>query len=168
MEKRYPETPSGLTLISSQTLTAVGSPLLSIPQTYRHLQVVFHGRGNTSAASDTLALRFNGDATNQYSYQHETAVGATGQAYMQIGDIPAATASAPAVGFCIIDIPHYTGTTWKPVFFRGGYSTTTTANHLANFGFGQWMSTAAITSITLLGVGSGLAIGSTIQVYGVI
>lgn len=122
----------------------------SIPSTYTDLRIIFVGTGSSTSSK---RLRFNSDSGANYSSMNLTGDGtsATSGGYTSDTSIRWASlltdsTTIPILG--TIDIFSYTGSTYKTVLFNtssdqngSGYTLT---------GVGIWMSTSAITSITLL------------------
>jgi hypothetical protein len=55
----------GMTLISSTALSGTSTVLTSIPQTYKHLFLIF--ANVTGSSNDSMQFRFNGNTSTQYS-----------------------------------------------------------------------------------------------------
>lgn len=150
----------------------------NIPGTYRALRIIVSGRNDYNAATGALSLTVNGDGGNNYVYQIvQTANTATnGQSsganpinYTVIGQLPGTSAPAGASGVVDIVIPGYAGTT----FHKGASSlwsartATGASGMLTGTGAMHWLSTAAITSLTLTtGTTLGFLEGSRITLYG--
>lgn len=102
--KKEPATSGGLVRLASiGPLTTTQSVLTfaGIPQTYRHLYLVVHGRTTGSITARELYLRFNGDVTASYDWQRMNAGGAAVGASEGFGDTEihagwAASGGAPA------------------------------------------------------------------------
>ena len=148
----------------------------SIPQTYKHLQLRMLIRTNRSSYYvDYLKTTFNSDNNANYTTHHlagdgssASAYGAASQNFSQI--LRFAGAASPSIsntfGVAIVDILDYTNTNkYKTLKNIGG----TDFNGSGELGMysGLWMSTSAISSITLT-VGGGTLINqySTVALYG--
>lgn len=94
----------------------------SIPQTFRHLQLVVYGRSDTAATQTNLRMRLQDVTTATYYDQRIYAAGAAisadealAQTSARAGIIPGATTAAVLMGTATITIPHYTqGSKEKP------------------------------------------------------
>lgn len=91
----------------------------SIPQIFRHLEVVFNGRGSQAATNVDLLFRFNNDTGANYDREviHAFSTGtafsqAIGQTSGIMGSIAAASATANRSGSARAVIPNYRGTTF--------------------------------------------------------
>jgi hypothetical protein len=152
--------------------TGVSYSFTSIPSTYKHLQI--RGLYNYNSNSDALlALQFNSDTGNNYSYHGLLGDGSTVSAssaanYNSILSLY----SYPSYQFntfnaAIIDIIDYTSTNKnKTVRTLNGLD----ANGSGKVGLfsGAWYNTSAINSITVTSVASHtFAQYSTFALYGV-
>jgi hypothetical protein len=146
----------------------------SIPQTYQHLIVVFQGAGTIN---DGTRMRFNGDSgSNQYfgvvladgsGTSMNTYPGSLGTGISDLFSLLGNTygASQSTAGYCYIN--DYSSTL--------KYKTATTHQSNLNssnqgsvgFGTGSWLSTAAITSLTLVARTQNFDTGSTISLFGI-
>jgi len=154
------------TPISSITLGASVSSITfsSIPQTYTDLILVYSG---TSSITN-LPIRFNSDTGSNYSYTRAFGDGSGASSDREsnlsygvyaIGSSQKTLATA--------HIMNYSNTaTYKTLLGRGGY----TSSGYASMFCSMWRSTAAITSITLLGSTSSnnFSSGSTFDLYGIL
>lgn len=172
---------SGFTSIA--TITAAGGEssltFSSIPQTYTDLQLrVFAKDTFTGSASATQSIiYFNGDTAANYAYHqmygNGSAVSSTGNSSATsmaiIPDFLLGTGLTNIFGAGIYDIADYRNTSkYKTLKALGGGDwNVSTTNASVGLGSGLWMSTAAITSITLLKANSGFAAGSIFALYGI-
>jgi hypothetical protein len=145
--------------IATVTVGAGGSSSISfssIPSTYSHLQIRGISRSTFSnAGGDYLALTFNSDTGANYA-QHQiggngTSVGAAAYTSQNSGYIQRGTAAlnlSNTFGAFIFDVLDYTNTNkYKTVRNLGGYEDNTNGTiYLAS---DLWMSTSAITSLSL-------------------
>jgi hypothetical protein len=155
----------GLTLISTTTLTGASVTLSSIPQTYKHLQIVVR---NYRPANDNAAMsmQFNGVAGSYSSSGSNTQSSSIGSTAMT--DIVTNTDNGTTQGLGFGTIPDYTNTTsWK---MYEGYSFTNDDVTPTNYNFQRIAAvtsqTAAISSITFL-TNSGNFTSGTVLLYGV-
>lgn len=167
-------TPPVLVYDSGILIAAQPSFPATIPGGYRHLRLVLLARGDTAAIAVQVNLRANGDAGSdyegEYSYAVGTAVTATDpglQSSGYLGQIAAATAPAGACGLITATIPLYAGTTFRKVYTSdyGLTNADTTSGHVIDSVYGEWKSTAAITSLTIFPSAGNFAAGSVCQVY---
>jgi len=145
----------------------------SIPQDYAHLQIRLIGR--VTGGATELRVKFNGDTTTSNYYWHElygtgSAAGATNQGAggtplrtMYWGGLPTATST---FGAGVMDILDYANTNKnKTLRMLSGYDNNS-AGYI-HFDSGLWMSTSAITSITLYPPSVNLTQYSKFALYGI-
>lgn len=146
---------------------------LGIPQGYKHLQIRYISRNSVN--NDQLAIQFNGDTAANYSRHELSGFGGSvysGNATSQT-QIPGIAFQAPSVaganilGVGIIDILDYASTTKnKTVRCLCGYDYNGGGGAAMNSG--SWMSTAAVTSLSINQQGGGnFAANSQFAIYGV-
>jgi hypothetical protein len=153
---------------SSGTLT-----FSSIPQTYKHLQVRGIARCTFAANEAGVWFQFNGASTNYRShwlYGNGTVAGSgesgAGQIAMQGLSVPAANAAANTFGPVVIDILDYADTNKnKTLRALGGYDRN--GGGYINLQSGVWLSTSAVTSITLTSGTTNMIAGTTFSLYGI-
>jgi len=135
----------------------------SIPATYKHLQIRAIARSTSSAGGSTVSygasgfMTFNGDSAANYAVHYIEGNGSTPSAnaipsynYLLISDLggPYATSTAGMFSASVIDILDYSNTSKNKTLRvlngqdRNGYGR-------AMFQSGLWMSTAAISSISI-------------------
>jgi len=167
--------------IATVTVGSGGSSSItftSFPSTYTHLQIRGIARDNRSASGlATGGLQFNSDSTYTNYRGHilygtgSTAAAATSQpsngtalAFSTNGNSSTANSFAAAV----IDILDYANTSkYKTVRTLSGADNNDTTGEI-DFVSGVWMSTAAITNITLIPYGSNSFVQySSFALYGV-
>ena len=148
----------------------------SIPTDYAHLVLWWQARGENASTSVALLLRFNGDtganydhSFNQVANSANAATTATAQTSMRLGTFAGASAAAGLSGGGVISIPNYAGTSFQKEVtqtckLRIG---TGAADVIAETGGGDWRSTSAVTSITLLPSATNFAANSLFILYGV-
>lgn len=133
----------------------------SIGTDWTHLQLRILNRGETTLAR--TSIRFNSDSGNNYA-QHIIggdgssvyAFSGTSQTYSELGVTPDSGATSNVYAAFIVDILDYRNTNKnKTIRTTSGYDANGSGWVAMNSGL--WMSTSAITSITLQagGVGSG-------------
>lgn len=96
-------------------VAAASFDFTSIPQTFRHLLLVKHLRGDTAAVNVNARYRANNDSTAVYYYEQFVAAGTSPTAAEGIGissglcgDAPAGTSPANNFGATLMLIPNYT------------------------------------------------------------
>jgi len=161
---------------SIATQTVGGSPVSSvtfnsIPAGYTHLQI----RGYAQESSDTVAIRFNSDTSNNYTTHYMTGDGsntASGHyaspTMMYIQTSYGASAGSERFGTFICDILDYSNTNKKKTIRSLTGCANPTVNGKIFLYSGEWYSTNAVTSITIQGsTGVNLTQNSTFALYGV-
>jgi len=174
---------SDFELIETQTVGAGGAASITlgsggtIPQTYKHLQIRLIGRGGQSAITSGVYVQVNGDATaadykshylqsNNISTPVSGVSNGTTSGFADAGPIAGANATSGVFGAIIIDALDYTNTSKnKTLRTLGGVDNNGTG--YVTFTSGLWISTAAITSITLNSATGNFAQYSTFSLYGV-
>ena len=144
---------------SIATVTASGSSstitFSSIPQTYQHLQI--RGIAKSPNGAPALVIQYNGDSSVNYKSHYLEGSGATAYAgvggtntYGYLGYPTPSSANSSMFSASIIDILDYTNTNkYKTTRSLSGYDTNNTVNGYMDLFSNLWMSTSAITSITL-------------------
>lgn len=152
-------TPSDFEHIQTITVGAGGAASVSfssIPQTYKHLQIRAIARGKSGNAGPyNTYLTFNGDAANNYATHRLVGDGTSAVAYGTssrangfVFYTPTTNDAANIFGAGVIDILDYASTSKnKTVRSIGGYDQNGAG--WVNFFSALWMSTNAITSLTL-------------------
>jgi len=178
-----PPNVGAVTLICSQVLSAPQASFDTntilggnIPASYHHLCIRANLRGTDSSTNRSLQLRFNNDSGTNYVQQllegggsSAVAQGVIGEAQMQIGFVPAATAPANGSAPLTVEIIDYLNTT----FFKTALSLDHTRKTTASTGLavdvfgGSWLSAAAVTRITLLLDAGNFDTGSSFYLYGI-
>ena len=144
--------------IATTTVGGGGSATVtfsSIPSTFKHLQIRALVRDNRAATLNNMTIRANSDTGSNYTqhalYGDGSTIGAFGNASTTLtygGIIPSASATASVFGACVIDILDYQNTNkYKTFRVLSGFD----ANGSGSMRMysGLWMSSSAITSITL-------------------
>ena len=150
--------PAGGSFESIATATGTGSSdtitFSSIPSTYKHLQI--RGIANDTAGFEA-SLVLNGDTAGNYVYHRLLGNGSTASATGSVGDswirIGNSGSTADTFATYIIDIQDYTSTT------RNKTTRTFTGRDLNGSGSaslysGLWLSTSAVTSVSIVNVGA--------------
>lgn len=148
-----------------------------IPSGFQHLQLRAISRSTTSGTSSTgLVIRFNSDSGSNYAHHRlygtgaaAVSVGSASQTGGVFGNHPQSGATANVFSAIVCDILDYTSTAKnKTVRSFNGYDLNGSGLVLVDSSL--WMSTAAITSITIFDGSSGLpntAQHSTFALYGI-
>jgi hypothetical protein len=165
---------------SIATVTASGSEtsltFSSIAGTYASLQIRGLARRNSTSAA-SMRIRFNSDSGNNYASHTLSGNGSA----IEVGSstsangLGAATSyffvpsNDPAFGAMIIDIHNYASTTQNKTtrIFTGWDSNGGTPAGRVILGSGLWISTSAITSVTITLDGDVFGAGSTFALYGI-
>jgi hypothetical protein len=150
----------------------------SIPSSYDHLLLVASTRGQKSAYFDYYKLWFNDDSIGGSNYSRtplETkatsdirSVRQTGQGYLAINGLVAASALADTFGTFKCWIPNYTSSYFTQVFVQWTIPNNSTSNDQWGVGAmaGLRGTTGAIDEIAL-GAGDGFVQYSTFTLYGI-
>ena len=156
-------------LLASTTLGSAAPSVTfsSISGTYKHLAIMYNTQtAFTGGQYDLIGLRFNSDAAANYYSSQDSGLNT---------EMRVATCST-AVTFPTNEfsggqyiIFNYANTTIKKsagALFMNTYGTSPTRQAYAAFYGGIWQNTAAITSVTVVGVQGNLVASSTFQLYG--
>src|SRR2546423_6481559 len=159
--------PSGLVIINHiKNITSSASiSFSSIPTIYTHLILTMNVIASSATInSDTLSIRFNGDTGANY---HHTGIFASGSSVSEdmvfgatsgiLGTIGGLKTNANRNSRIFLIIPFYTNTSFFKTYISQSTAHTTalaTGVFIDNRG-GTWVSTSAITSITLFATGGG-------------
>lgn len=168
--------PAATWLIQRQTATGSEASITfsSIPQTYQHLQIRAMTRETRAVTVSSYYVRFNSDTGANYVWHSlygngttVTATAGTSQTSIEGGYDFGSSATANLFGVSIIDIHDYASTTKnKTVRMIDGRDNNST-NGLIKLASGLWLSTSAITSITVTPTVSGnFAASTTFALYG--
>lgn len=147
---------------SIATVTASGGEtslsFTSIPSTYKHLQIRGIAKANRTTYVDDLGIRFNSDSGSNYSGHRLYAFGAGSpgadgggnQTQMNIGQIAGSTVNnSQGMGGVIVDVLDYANANkYKTIKVISGYDDNGQGG--LQFASGNWRSTSAISTITLL------------------
>jgi hypothetical protein len=162
------------TIISGSAVASID--FSSIPDDYAHLMVVLYLRGTAAANFSSLIGRVNADSGSHYDSQTQTAnnttlngSGAAAGSSGTMGRIPAGTAPTNAFGAGLILIPCYAAGVghkpWLSWSVDREVSGVAGDNVLGSQG-GIWLSTSAITELTLLPNSGSIDVGSMATLYG--
>ena len=157
--------------IATASPTTGGIIFSSIPQTFTHLQLRIFSRSSSSSAGASVSAGFNSDGGSNYAYHYVGGNGAstfsgaaTTQTSLYFGWSAGTTDTANVFSNCIVDILDYTNTNkYKTAKTLTGIDSN--GSGLVGLWSGLWMSTSAITSITINP--NNFASGSTVQLYGI-
>ncbi len=153
--------PSSFESIATTTVGSGGSSTItfsSIPATYTHLQIRGIGRSDAASGNSWIYLRFNGDSGTNYASHYlrgngtaasaSALTGAGNNTEQRLGDFPRADATSGIFGVGVIDILDYTNTNkYKTTRFLGGADKN--GSGVVSLYSSVWLSTSAVTSITL-------------------
>jgi hypothetical protein len=160
---------------SIATATGTGSSgvitFSSIPSTYKFLQI----RMNLLMNGDHIDLTFNGDTGSNYTEHYLGGDGGTVYAGVAAGNpstriylngaFKAPSLTHPYVG--ILDIHDYASTTRnKTIRYFGGINTNQSSGEII-LNSGSYMSTSAITSITMTNPSVNFSTNTKISLYGI-
>jgi hypothetical protein len=156
--------------------SAANIDFTSISQSYTDLIVRLMIRSDRAGNNtDAVDIKFNNDSTGA-NYQGEFLSGTTnsasasrqtgGSTGLSVATCPAATSTSGYFGYVEIEIPLYTSSKLKTfIALAGNPMDSSTTN--ANQAMGQWLSTAAISRITLTpSAGSNWITGTSYQLTG--
>ena len=166
----------GLVKLSETLLSgsAINIDVTGISASYRHLKLMFQGRGTTGGVKN-VQIQFNGDSGSNYYGEHSHAYGTTinsgenlAATNITVGYISGSDATAGFAGGFEATVFNYAQTT----FVKSLVSTITTSQTTGTGNTdllgesGWWNSTAAINEITLTTPTGGFATGTILSVYG--
>jgi hypothetical protein len=147
----------------------------SIPNTYKHLQLRYIARTTVANVNDGyINMQFNGDTTLNYYFLHylqgegsgTPAAGAVGVNYVIYTGVASGNSSTSDVfGAGVVDILDYANTNKRKVTKALSGMDNNGAGK-ASLASGIWLSTAAITQITIGGNGT-LMQNSRFALYGI-
>lgn len=167
---------------SIATATGTGSSgtitFSSIPSTYKSLQIRFLAKSTTTTGvNESLLLRVNGDTATNYTEHYLYGDGTTASANGAVtrssisvynGTMRSNATYANMMGVGVIDIIDYASTTKnKTVRYVCGNDVNAATSVGPALGSGLWLSTSAITSISLITSSGSWATSTTIALYGV-
>ena len=162
---------STYTPIATVSTSASSYTFSSIPSTYTDIILIGSVRSDkTTANSDTISFRLNGDTGTNYSNTIMTGNGSTAtsnrrsnDAQWYAGEVSSNGDTSGIFSPIIAHFQNYSNTSvYKTVLFR-----TNAVNTDLRASVGLWRSTSAINSITIYPAGGNFASGSTITLYGI-
>ena len=176
--------PTAYESITTVTVGSGGSSTItfsSIPSTYQHLQIRGIARStNGSTNGINIYVRFNSDTASNYSwhlldtYQGASAAveaaAGTSTSYALAGVMPNSALLSNMFNATVIDILDYANTNkFKTTRSLSGYdfNGATTGYSYMGLYSGNWRSTSAVTSITLLGAADNFAQYSKFGLFGI-
>jgi hypothetical protein len=146
----------------------------SIPSTYQHLQIRYKAQRNTTNVG-FMSLRINGVTTTGNYTNHDlygngstvTASGLSASSYSEArGPEMPANSTANTFGNAICDIHDYTSTTKnKTIRWFGGWDNN--GSGYVGLNSNLFLSTSAITSLTIYFAGDAVSAGSVFSLYGI-
>jgi hypothetical protein len=158
--QNYPRITSSYESIATVTVGSGGTSTItfsSIPSTYKHLQIRYSGHleGNANDYA-SLWMQFNSDTGANYSYHRLYGTGsaassdaATSQTRALTTWIPDNATQSLSYGASVIDILDYQNTNkYKTIRDLGGFDLN--GSGIVALFSGLWMSTSAISSISLV------------------
>jgi hypothetical protein len=148
------------TVLGSDTASVTFSGLGTSAAAYKHLQIRYAARSTSISNADNIAIRFNSDSGSNYSYHalygadtsSALSMGGSSQTYAFLPSAGVASnSSANVFGPGIIDVLDFASTTKnKTIRALAGFNGTASANYSRiSLSSNVWLSTSAITSITL-------------------
>ena len=178
--------PSVIKLIQNTTLSSPQGSVLfdSIPQTYKHLQIIINGKGvNTLYHYGHVWMRFNGLSSSIYGGLKNQAFNSDwGASISAFGSYPTDTldfgymidnisTTENMFGSTVVDIPNYTSTDRnKSTTSHFGLITGVDSGQnfsTSGFASGFAATTNAITSIVVGNYGGNWNTGTTMTLYGI-
>ena len=162
--------------IATSTISTSGVTSItfsSIPQTYQHLQI--RGIAKSPNGGPALVIQYNGDSTVNYKSHYLESNGSTvytgtggTNTYGYVGYPSPGAANSSMRSGTIIDILDYTNTNkCKTTRSLTGYDTNNTVDGYVDLFSNLWLSTSAITSITLTIQGEAFVVNSSFALYGI-
>lgn len=155
------------------TSSASNVTFSSISSSYRDLEIRVRGRGDTAATSVTIQIQLNSDTGNNYDWEVENRFGTgngNGVAFMRLGDIPAASATANYAGGQTITIYDYKGTTFYKSIEGIDWLLTSqsSANMFNSRSGGWWRSTSAVNAVKVYLSAGNFVDNSVVSLYGLL
>jgi hypothetical protein len=167
--------PSTYTPIASTRITNTSTATYtfsSIPNTYTDLYLSV--TGNFTGTSDVLALRFNGDTGNNYSWiwigswvTFSSSGSSVNQPYMYLDNWGNGINLSQNVSWRA-NIQNYANTNvFKTVAYISGNGPTWSNNSAGGIQTGLWRNTSAITSITVGATAANFSSNTVLSLYGI-
>jgi len=157
------------TVLGSNSASVTFSSLNTVAAAYKHLQIRMTTRTSSTAANEEIRYRINGDTSpSSYNSHYLFGTGSAVQSGSTFGETSgsgyvmftyANNATSGAYGAGVWDLLDFSSTSkYKTARMLSG------SNYIL-LGSSVWMSTAAVTSITLL-TGANILAGSRFSLYG--
>lgn len=164
-------------LISSVTVGAGGASSIdfsSIPSTYTDLLIKLSVRSSYSGSNDTLAIRFNGEATGtNYTYRSVYGEGVSATSlvnpnvsFTAAGFVNPSTTTSNTFSSVDIYLPNYASSNYKSGSADAVSENNATAAY-ATLTAELWTNTAAINAIKLFAYNGNVVQYSTAYLYGI-
>lgn len=142
-------------LIAGQNVaTPAASFSLAVPSGYNRIQGYFTGKSSNASAAVSVRIQFNGDTGANYNFIYTqsnngatSTLDNTGQIAILAATIPGATSTANYSGSGNFIVDNIGGGGFFPTLVSTGTGFVTTANMYNGVYTGQWLSTAAVTSV---------------------
>jgi hypothetical protein len=161
-------------LLGSTILTGnAGSITIAIPAGFNHLRGVFTARQDSGSGGAFAFVQLNGDSAANYTwetlYGNVATVTATNSGGavggIRVGVIPGSGDTANYFGAGDFMIGNISSSVFKPMTSNFFCPTSPTNAYSGSVG-GLWLSTAAVTSVTLYPFTGNLVAGSSVSIYG--
>ena len=137
----------------------------SIGSTYTDLRLVW----TATADGVSVALRFNSDTGNNYSYTHIKGDGSSASSSRGTGDnriyLTSGQGLSSRIQFFTADIFSYAGSTFKTALTSASQDENGSGQTVRTVGL--WRNTSAITTVTAVAGGGSFSVGSTFTLYGI-
>ena len=155
---------STYTPIATQTLGSAASSVtfFNIPQGYTDLVLVIQGT-HTSTGNNWIGLQYNGDTNTTYSSTVVRGDGSSAISSRNTSDNYAGRAiiTSAQQSNAIYQIQNYSNsTTYKTCLARSNGAE-------VDMSVGLWRNTAAITTVTIVNIGTTFSSGTTFSIYGI-
>lgn len=166
---------NSMQLIASTTLSgAAASVVFAVPAGYSRLQGFYTGQGTAAAAAVSARIQFNSDTGTNYNFIYTqsnngttSTTDNTGQIAILVGTLTGATSTANFAGTGNFTVSNTGGGTFFPVVVGTATTFVTTTNMYNGVYSGNWVSTAAITTVTFLLNTGNWATNSQFSLFGV-
>lgn len=174
----FPTASGAYELIESQILTGTASNIafVSIPQTYKHLQLRIVSKTNSAGNSDRVALRFNNDSGTS-SYSAHWIIGEGGSMVSQYSGatenkadfgVTATSNTASSFGVSVVDILDYTSTSkFKTFRSLSGLTSSTSSSSTIRLVSGLYRNTSAVSRLDIVNYSVNYIAGCRFSLYGI-
>ena len=160
--------PSGMTLLSTTSLSGATTTISSIPQTYKMLMAVITGVTNATA-NGLFRININGGATNNFYagvyFQQGGAAAVYGGGYDYAVAGQGNWLRTDSANSLVFTLPNYTASNIKSYDFYGAYVQSGGGQYAFTSG-GYNLDAGACTSLIFSNTGGNLSTG-TVKLYGV-